>query len=160
MSYYRDVQMGTGGEKNVSFSVGNRSRDIAIQVTGSGGGGGGGNCNLITKTTQGWEEMPEFVPGRKDIVVYSDAYHDGDGNPVPRLKIGDGVTTVGDLPFAGNDIPPGGLAGDILAKTSGADYTVAWVTPANSAEQDNTRPITSAAVYTEIGNINALLATI
>lgn len=31
---------------------------------------------------------------------------------------------------------------------------------ADAAEQDNTRPITSAAVYAEIGNINALLETI
>lgn len=31
---------------------------------------------------------------------------------------------------------------------------------ANKAEQDNTKPITSAAVYTEIGNIDALLQTI
>ena len=29
-----------------------------------------------------------------------------------------------------------------------------------AVEQDNTRPITSAAVYTEVGNINALLETI
>ena len=34
------------------------------------------------------------------------------------------------------------------------------VDTAESAEQDNTRPITSAAVYTEIGNIDALLKTI
>lgn len=31
---------------------------------------------------------------------------------------------------------------------------------ANRAEQDNTHPITAAAVYTEIGNIDALLQTI
>lgn len=30
----------------------------------------------------------------------------------------------------------------------------------DQVEQDNTKPITSAAVYTEVGNINALLATI
>lgn len=30
----------------------------------------------------------------------------------------------------------------------------------NKIEQDNTKPITSGAVYTEIGNINALLSTI
>lgn len=30
----------------------------------------------------------------------------------------------------------------------------------NDAEEDNTKPITSAAVYTEIGNINSLLHTI
>lgn len=34
------------------------------------------------------------------------------------------------------------------------------VQKATSVEADNTRPITSAAVYTEVGNINALLATI
>ena len=34
------------------------------------------------------------------------------------------------------------------------------VDTANKAEKDNTKPITSAGVYTEIGNINALLATI
>jgi hypothetical protein len=34
------------------------------------------------------------------------------------------------------------------------------VTTTAAAEQDNTKPITSAAVYTTIGNINALLETI
>lgn len=34
------------------------------------------------------------------------------------------------------------------------------VNRAEAVEQDNTLPITSAAVYTEVGNINALLATI
>lgn len=34
------------------------------------------------------------------------------------------------------------------------------VVTADAVVQDNTRPITSAAVYTEVGNINALLATI
>lgn len=57
-------------------------------------------------------------------------------------------------------VPTGGHKGDLLAKKSDANYDVEWLTPATSVEQDNTRPITSAAVYTEIGNINALLATI
>lgn len=34
------------------------------------------------------------------------------------------------------------------------------VTKANAVEQDNTHPITAAAVFTEVGNINALLQTI
>ena len=55
--------------------------------------------------------------------------------------------------------PPGGLTGDLLAKRTDSDFDVEWITPATSAEQDNTRPITAGAVYTEIGNINALLAT-
>ena len=34
------------------------------------------------------------------------------------------------------------------------------VDTAAAVEKDNTKPVTSAAVYTEVGNINALLATI
>ena len=34
------------------------------------------------------------------------------------------------------------------------------VLTADSAEQDNTKPITSAAVHTQIGNIQVLLETI
>ena len=60
----------------------------------------------------------------------------------------------------GHGLPSGGNYGDLIMKRSGEDYDVEWITPASSAEQDNTRPITAAAVYTEIGNINALLATI
>lgn len=57
-------------------------------------------------------------------------------------------------------LPRGGAAGDLLSKRSDADRDAEWITPAASAQADNTRPITSAAVYTEIGNINALLAII
>lgn len=63
------------------------------------------------------------------------------------------------IPISGG-LPPGGLQGDLLAKRTSYDGDVEWITPANSVEQDNTRPITAAAVYVEIGNINALLATI
>jgi len=71
-----------------------------------------------------------------------------------------GVELVGDKSFEdlGIDVfPEGGQEGDILMKSGSG---VAWETPASSAEEDNTRPITAAAVYTEIGNINALLETI
>lgn len=61
---------------------------------------------------------------------------------------------------SGHGLPPGGVYGDLIMKSSSEDYAVEWITPASSAEEDNTRPITAAAVYTEIGNINALLATI
>ena len=57
-------------------------------------------------------------------------------------------------------LPVGGQAGDILVKRSSENDDAYWVAPANAVEQDNTLPITSAAVYTEVGNIDALLATI
>ena len=60
----------------------------------------------------------------------------------------------------GSGLPAGGSPGDLLTKRSVTDGDAEWVAPADSPEQDNTRPITAAAVYTVIGNIDALLATI
>ena len=60
---------------------------------------------------------------------------------------------------SGIPLPEGGNYGDLLAKDSGYKQLM-WVTPATAVEQDNTRPITSAAVYTEVGNINALLSLV
>ena len=48
------------------------------------------------------------------------------------------------------------ILGDDLEITNG----VLNIIKASSAEQDNTHPITAAAVYTVIGNINAILETI
>lgn len=41
-----------------------------------------------------------------------------------------------------------------------AETNTLSVDTADTVEKDNTKPVTSAAVYTEVGNINALLATI
>lgn len=49
------------------------------------------------------------------------------------------------------------MVGDNLNITSKG---VLSVDMADSIEEDNTRPVSAAKVYTEIGNINALLATI
>ena len=79
----------------------------------------------------------------------------------------DGVLTLG-IPGSsgggGVDLQPattsrlgGIIVGSDLSVTSGG---VLSVVKANRAEQDNTHPITAAAVYTEVGNINALLQTI
>lgn len=69
-----------------------------------------------------------------------------------------GETNKGELTF--NNSPVGGVGsyavGDGLVVKDG----VLSVDVAASVERDNTKPITSAAVYTEVGNINALLETI
>ena len=82
-----------------------------------------------------------------------------------------------------HEVPPEGLPGQVLTKTKdgniwtfpsggGGSYTIGAglkldlesnilsVDTAEIVEQDNTRPVTSAAVYTTVGNIDALLATI
>lgn len=71
-----------------------------------------------------------------------------------------GMLDLGDVGGGGGsgDLPSGGLDGDILTRVGASG--AAWITPASDVEEDNTRPITSAAVYTEVGNINALLNSI
>jgi hypothetical protein len=100
----------------------------------------------------------------------------GSGNVIPRIENDyerllnkpsiNGVTLEGDLTSedlhiesTGSGLPEGGQIGDILVRNGGPEIAE-WVPPADDAEADNTRPITSAAVYREIGNIDALLRTI
>jgi len=58
---------------------------------------------------------------------------------------------------ATTDTLGGIIVGDDLSITPEGRLSVLKAT---SVEQDNTRPITAAAVYTEVGNITALLQTI
>ena len=58
---------------------------------------------------------------------------------------------------ATSDTLGGIIVGDDLSITEEGRLSVL---KASAVEEDNTRPITAAAVYTEIGNINALLGTI
>lgn len=62
--------------------------------------------------------------------------------PAKVVYQGGGGYTIGD-----------GLKLDAATNTLSVDTAAA-------VEKDNTKPVTSAAVYTEVGNINALLATI
>ena len=61
------------------------------------------------------------------------------------------------LPAATAEVLGGIKVGDGLKITQEGRLSV---DAAGQAEQDNTKPITSAAVYAEIGNINSLLETI
>ena len=54
----------------------------------------------------------------------------------------------------------GGTATFTVDNTLHYENGVLGVNTADSAEADNTLPITSAAVYTQIGNIEVLLGTI
>lgn len=94
---------------------------------------------------------PVSVPIYLDVDISTEEYD---------LDVETPIVVSGGGGIAYNGLPPGGDPGDILIKQTEEDYKAEWIPPATSVEQDNTRPITAAAVYTEIGNINALLATI
>ena len=92
-------------------------------------------------------------------------------NSQATAEYADGVLTIG-VP-RGADGGGGGGGVDLYPATKyslggiivGEDLAVTTtgllsVVKANQVEQDNTHPITAAAVYTEVGNINTLLQTI
>ena len=108
-------------------------------------------------------DSPESIPVRFSN-VQPITVTDNDYTVLANKPSINNVTLIGNLTSEDLGItasfPDQGLVGDILMKTGNTNDSVSWVTPASSAEQDNTRPITSAAVFTEIGNINVLLSTI
>ena len=67
-----------------------------------------------------------------------------------------GRLPAGDIPAATEENIGGIRVGDSLKITGG----VLSVDTASSVEKDNTKPVTSGAVYTEIGNIEVLLSNI
>ena len=80
---------------------------------------------------------------------------------IPILRVWDetqkkyvGIPAIQGTPGSGSGFPY--VIGDGLK----VDGDVLSVDTAEIPEENNTKPITSAAVYSEIGNINVLLATI
>lgn len=88
------------------------------------------------------------------------------GEPTLRGGLSGAQSLGGSLSFgsSGVELRPatttdlgGIIVGDDLTIT---EQGVLSVLKANEVDEDNTHPITAAAVYTEVGNINALLSTI
>ena len=82
----------------------------------------------------------------------------GDLDGLETYNKGDLVDAINEARSSGGSGGGGYTIGDGL-KLDAATNTLS-VDTAEAVEKDNTKPVTSAAVYTEVGNINALLATI
>lgn len=82
----------------------------------------------------------------------------GDLDDLKTYNKGNLVDAINEARSSGGSGGGGYTIGDGL-KLDAATNTLS-VDTAEIVEQDNTKPVTSAAVYTEVGNINALLATI
>lgn len=78
--------------------------------------------------------------------------HNALGQPIVGTGSGGGAITPATTSTLGGII----VGSDLLVTAQG----VLSVDKATSVEEDNTRPITAAAVFTEVGNIDALLQTI
>ena len=82
----------------------------------------------------------------------------GDLDDLQTYNKGNLVDAINEARSSGGSGGGGYTIGDGL-KLDAATNTLS-VDTAAAGEKDNTKPVTSAAVYTEVGNINALLATI
>lgn len=82
----------------------------------------------------------------------------GDLDDLQTYNKGNLVQAINEARQSGGGSGGGYTIGDGL-KLDAATNTLS-VDTAAAVEKDNTKPVTSAAVYTEVGNINALLATI
>lgn len=82
----------------------------------------------------------------------------GDLDDLKTYNKGNLVDAINEARNSGGSGGGGYTIGDGL-KLDAATNTLS-VDTADAVEKDNTKPVTSAAVYTEVGNINALLATI
>lgn len=82
----------------------------------------------------------------------------GDLDDLQTYNKGNIVEAINEARSSGGSGGGGYIIGDGL-KLDAATNTLS-VDTAAAVEKDNTKPVTSAAVYTEVGNINALLATI
>lgn len=87
----------------------------------------------------------------QNFKAITDAIYELD-EAVSKIGVGGGALAV-----ATDETLGGVIVGANLSITKSG---ILSVITAQDVEQDNTKPITSAAVYTEVGNINALLETI
>lgn len=78
------------------------SATVVKRIAGSvAAGGSGGRKEVIANTTEAWNSNPGLVSVKDIVYVYTD-HAVIDGQPIPAIKIGDGVTYVVDLPFVNN----------------------------------------------------------
>lgn len=92
-----------------------------------------------------WEQIDTRIAQQLEAAVPADA---DPGQVLTRTETGN----------AWKDPAGGYVIGDGLKLDP--ESNVLSVDTADTVEQDNTRPVTSAAVFTTVGNIDALLATI
>lgn len=80
-------------ERNIG---GNAS--LIQRITGELNLPSGGRKEVISGTTEEWNSRPNYISVKDIVYVYTD-HNVIDGQPVPGIKIGDGVTFLIDLPF-------------------------------------------------------------
>lgn len=118
-----------------------------------------GYAPMITGTAKvsipdGTERLSHSLAAEIALNTAARHSHDNKGT-LDKLSDSNGILT-----YDGKALGGGGAGGYAIGDGLKVENGKLSVDTATSAEQDNTKPITSGAVYTAVGNINALLATI
>lgn len=133
--------------------------NIAAQLVAFADGEIVGKAPMITGTAKvsipdGTERLSHSLAA--EIALNTAARHTHENKAVlDKFAETDGKPT-----YDGKALGGGGAGGYAIGDGLKVENGKLSVDTATSAEQDNTKPITSGAVYTAVGNINALLATI
>lgn len=133
--------VGYGDDGNVRLTT--KRMDPPVFVLQAGDIEGAAPKNV---TPELWEQILTIIGPLSDLETLDKSSIVAAVNEVYRT--GGGGTGGGGMPF------------DIDNKTLVVENGVLRVNTINDVQQDNTQPITSAAVYTTVGNIGAILDTI
>lgn len=93
----KKIMVGTDSQKNVDLYI-KKQRSLSLYI-----GQNQYSCKLRNETTQYWTDNAMYIPGRDEIIVYSDRSVI-DGIRIPGVKIGDGNAHVVDLPFLDQEL--------------------------------------------------------
>lgn len=85
------------GFANDDRNVGGNA-SLIQRITGELGYPSGGRKEVVSGTTAEWNAKPQLKAAKDIVYVYTD-HNVIDGQPIPGIKIGDGVTYLIDLPF-------------------------------------------------------------
>lgn len=133
--------------------------NMAAQLVAFADGERVGYAPMITGTAKvsipdGTERLSHSLAAEIALNTAARHSHDNKGT-LDKLSDSNGILT-----YDGKALGGGGAGGYAIGDGLKVENGKLSVDTATAAEQDNTKPITSGAVYTAVGNINALLATI
>ena len=104
MYVYTDYTEDSSGTLLPGIKVGDGVTLLSqLPFTASSTGGSGGEKEVYSKTKEEWDAQPTLVSKKDTLYIYTD-HRSVNDVLVPGIKVGDGVTTVVNLPFTDDSI--------------------------------------------------------
>lgn len=116
----------------------------------------GDQVRRYTNTTAYWADYATTIPDEGDVIIYTDGATITSGGTtvnIPRIKIGDGVTALSNLPFADRYVEylAGQISESLAAVATSGDYNDLTNKPGNAS-------FGQGIVQADINNTSATIA--